>query len=91
MAQLVLERRGPRAAPQCPSADDRMGEVHMAVSLVTAKPGRPASRVSVTDGKRREWSVTVVISSDTALELSRQRGKAGRLPLAKTICWQCEL
>eukprot|EP00073_Rattus_norvegicus_P053402 XP_017455786.1 PREDICTED: FERM and PDZ domain-containing protein 2 isoform X1 [Rattus norvegicus] len=54
VAQLVLERRGPRAAPQCPSADDRMGEVHMAVSLVTAKPGRPASRVSVTDGPKFE-------------------------------------
>lgn len=68
MARLVLERRGPRAAPQCPSADDRMGDVHMAVSLVTARPGRPASSVSVTDGEMREWSVTSVISFDTALE-----------------------
>ncbi|XP_036014875.1 FERM and PDZ domain-containing protein 2 isoform X3 [Mus musculus] len=54
VARLVLERRGPRAAPQCPSADDRMGDVHMAVSLVTARPGRPASSVSVTDGPKFE-------------------------------------
>lgn len=37
-----------------PSADDRMGDVHMAVSLVTARSGRLASCASVTDGKRRE-------------------------------------
>lgn len=67
MARLVLERRGPRASPQC-SADDRLGDVHMAVSLVTTRPGRPASCVSVTDGERREWSVTIVISFDAALE-----------------------
>ncbi|CAH7127626.1 Frmpd2 [Phodopus roborovskii] len=54
VARLVLERRGPRATPQCPSADDRMGDAHMAVSLVTARSGRPASCVSVTDGPKFE-------------------------------------
>ncbi|XP_057625989.1 FERM and PDZ domain-containing protein 2 [Chionomys nivalis] len=50
VARLVLERRSPRIALPSPSADDRMGDVHMAVSLVTARSGRPASCVSVTDG-----------------------------------------
>ncbi|KAK7808273.1 hypothetical protein U0070_013955 [Myodes glareolus] len=50
VARLVLERRSPRVALPSPSADDRMGDVHMAVSLVTARSGRPASCVSVTDG-----------------------------------------
>ncbi|GAB1298715.1 FERM and PDZ domain-containing 2 [Apodemus speciosus] len=54
VARLVLERRGPRAAPQCPSADGRMGDVHMAVSLETARPGRTVSCVSVTDGLKFE-------------------------------------
>nr|XP_034353879.1 FERM and PDZ domain-containing protein 2 isoform X3 [Arvicanthis niloticus] len=54
VARLVLERRHPRAVLQCPSADDRMGDVHMAVSLVTARPGRPVSCVSVTDGPKFE-------------------------------------
>ncbi|XP_035305861.1 putative protein FRMPD2-like [Cricetulus griseus] len=54
VARLVLERRGPRVAPQCPSADDSMGDAHMAVSLVTARSGRPASCVSVTDGPKFE-------------------------------------
>ncbi|XP_055468411.1 FERM and PDZ domain-containing protein 2 [Psammomys obesus] len=52
VARLVLERGGPRAA--CPSADGRMGDEHMAVSLVTGRPGRPASCVSVTDGPKFE-------------------------------------
>lgn len=50
VARLVLERRSPRIALPSPSADDRMGDVHMAVSLVTAGSGRPASCVSVTNG-----------------------------------------
>ncbi|XP_049996706.1 FERM and PDZ domain-containing protein 2 isoform X6 [Alexandromys fortis] len=50
VARLVLERRSPRIALPSPSTDDRMGDVHMAVSLVTARSGRPASCVSVTDG-----------------------------------------
>ncbi|XP_050999289.1 FERM and PDZ domain-containing protein 2 [Acomys russatus] len=54
VAQLVLERRGPRAAPQCPAAEGRMGDEHMAVSLVTGGPGRAASCVSVTDGPKFE-------------------------------------
>ncbi|XP_008057839.1 putative protein FRMPD2-like isoform X2 [Carlito syrichta] len=54
VARLVLERRGPRIAQQCPSANDRMGDEHVAVSLVTALPGRPASCVSVTDGPKFE-------------------------------------
>ncbi|XP_040603651.1 FERM and PDZ domain-containing protein 2 isoform X2 [Mesocricetus auratus] len=54
VARLVLERRGPRAAAQCPSADDRMGDAHTAVSLVTARSGRPASCISVTDGPKFE-------------------------------------
>uniref|UniRef100_A0A8C8W0P5 FERM and PDZ domain containing 2 n=1 Tax=Peromyscus maniculatus bairdii TaxID=230844 RepID=A0A8C8W0P5_PERMB len=52
VARLVLERRGPRAAPQCPSDDDRMGDEHVAVSLVTARSGRPV--ISVTDGPKFE-------------------------------------
>ncbi|XP_017653915.1 FERM and PDZ domain-containing protein 2 isoform X2 [Nannospalax galili] len=54
VARLVLERRGPRTALQCLSANDRIGDAHMAVSLVTAGPGRPASCVSVTDGPKFE-------------------------------------
>ncbi|XP_075843635.1 FERM and PDZ domain-containing protein 2 isoform X1 [Microtus pennsylvanicus] len=50
VARLVLERRSPRIALPSPSTDDRMGDVHMAVSLETARSGRPASCVSVTDG-----------------------------------------
>ncbi|XP_003801721.2 FERM and PDZ domain-containing protein 2 [Otolemur garnettii] len=53
VARLVLERRGPRTAQQCPS-NDRMGDEHTAVSLVTALPGRPSSCVSVTDGPKFE-------------------------------------
>lgn len=49
-ARLVLARRSPRIALPSLPADDRMGDVHMAVSLVTARSGRPASCVSVTDG-----------------------------------------
>ncbi|XP_027627319.1 FERM and PDZ domain-containing protein 2 [Tupaia chinensis] len=48
-ARLVLQRRGPGAAQQCP-ANDRMGDEHAAVPLVTALPGRHSSCVSVTDG-----------------------------------------
>lgn len=40
-------------AQQSPSANDRMGDVRSAVSLVTTLPGRPTSCVSVTDGERR--------------------------------------
>uniref|UniRef100_A0A2K6UXU1 FERM and PDZ domain containing 2 n=1 Tax=Saimiri boliviensis boliviensis TaxID=39432 RepID=A0A2K6UXU1_SAIBB len=54
VARLVLERRGPRTTQQCPSANDSMGDEHMAVSLVTALPGRPSSCVSVTDGPKFE-------------------------------------
>ncbi|XP_062943414.1 FERM and PDZ domain-containing protein 2 isoform X1 [Cynocephalus volans] len=54
VARLVLERRGPRTAQQCPSANDRMGEEHSAVSLVTALPDRRTSCVSVTDGPKFE-------------------------------------
>ncbi|KAG3264990.1 FERM and PDZ domain containing 2, transcript variant X5 [Ictidomys tridecemlineatus] len=54
VVRLVLERRGPRTAQQCPSANDRMGDEHAAVSLVTALPGRPVSCVSVTDGLKFE-------------------------------------
>nr|XP_020136122.1 FERM and PDZ domain-containing protein 2 isoform X1 [Microcebus murinus] len=54
VARLVLERRGPRTAQQCPSANDRIGDEHVAVSLVTALPGRTSSCVSVTDGPKFE-------------------------------------
>ncbi|ELR52892.1 FERM and PDZ domain-containing protein 2, partial [Bos mutus] len=54
VARLVLERRGPRIAQQCPSANDRMGEECTAVSLATVLPGRPASSVSATDGPKFE-------------------------------------
>ncbi|XP_069876883.1 FERM and PDZ domain-containing protein 2 isoform X2 [Dipodomys merriami] len=54
VAKLVLERRGPRVAQQCCSANERMGDEHAVVSLVTALPGRPASCVSVTDGPKFE-------------------------------------
>ncbi|KAB0397522.1 hypothetical protein E2I00_006879, partial [Balaenoptera physalus] len=54
VARLVLERRGPRTAQQCPSANDRMGDECTAVSLATVLPGRPASSVSVTYGPRFE-------------------------------------
>uniref|UniRef100_A0A8C0XMB8 PDZ domain-containing protein n=1 Tax=Castor canadensis TaxID=51338 RepID=A0A8C0XMB8_CASCN len=54
VARLILERRSPRTAPQCSSANDRMGDKHAAVSLVTALPGRPMSCVSVTDGPKFE-------------------------------------
>ncbi|KAF7464793.1 Hypothetical predicted protein [Marmota monax] len=54
VVRLVLERRGPRTAQQCPSANDKMGDEHAAVSLVTALPGRPVSCVSVTDGLKFE-------------------------------------
>nr|KAF6456094.1 FERM and PDZ domain containing 2 [Rousettus aegyptiacus] len=54
VARLVLERRGPRTARQCPSVNNRMGDECMAVSLATALPGRPASCVSVTDGPKFE-------------------------------------
>uniref|UniRef100_A0A3Q2HBW6 FERM and PDZ domain containing 2 n=2 Tax=Equus caballus TaxID=9796 RepID=A0A3Q2HBW6_HORSE len=50
VVRLVLERRGPRTAQQCPSASDRMGDDCTAVSLATALPGRPASCVLATDG-----------------------------------------
>ncbi|XP_006917008.1 FERM and PDZ domain-containing protein 2 [Pteropus alecto] len=53
VARLVLERRGPRTAQQCP-VNNRMGDECMAVSLATALPGRPASCVSVTDGPKFE-------------------------------------
>nr|XP_023419256.1 FERM and PDZ domain-containing protein 2 isoform X2 [Cavia porcellus] len=53
VARLVLERRSPGLAQQCPSANDGMGE-RSAVSLVTALPGGPASCVSVTDGPKFE-------------------------------------
>ncbi|KAL2769929.1 FERM and PDZ domain-containing protein 2 isoform 4 [Daubentonia madagascariensis] len=54
VTRLVLERRGPRTAQQCPSANDRMGDEHAAVSLVTALSGRPSSCFSVTDGPKFE-------------------------------------
>uniref|UniRef100_A0A8D2ALS4 FERM and PDZ domain containing 2 n=1 Tax=Sciurus vulgaris TaxID=55149 RepID=A0A8D2ALS4_SCIVU len=54
VVRLVLERRGPRTAQQCPSTNDRMGDEQAAVSLVTALPGRPVSCVSVTDGLKFE-------------------------------------
>ncbi|KAL1780609.1 FERM and PDZ domain-containing protein 2 isoform X2 [Sigmodon hispidus] len=54
VAQLVLERRSPRPAPQCPSDDDRMGDVNVAASLVTARSGRSACSDSVTDGPKFE-------------------------------------
>ncbi|XP_061052404.1 putative protein FRMPD2-like [Eubalaena glacialis] len=54
VARLVLERRGPRTAQQCPSANDRMGDECTAVSLATVLPGRPASSVSATYGPRFE-------------------------------------
>ncbi|KAM6157203.1 LOW QUALITY PROTEIN: FERM and PDZ domain-containing protein 2 [Erethizon dorsatum] len=54
VARLVLERRSPGTAQQCPSANDRMGDEHVVVSLVTALPGSPLSSVSVTDGPKFE-------------------------------------
>ncbi|XP_013364256.1 PREDICTED: FERM and PDZ domain-containing protein 2 isoform X3 [Chinchilla lanigera] len=54
VAKLVLERRSLGMAQQHPSANDRMGDEHAAVSLVTALPGRLASCVSVTDGPKFE-------------------------------------
>uniref|UniRef100_A0A8C0E8T4 FERM and PDZ domain containing 2 n=1 Tax=Balaenoptera musculus TaxID=9771 RepID=A0A8C0E8T4_BALMU len=54
VARLVLERRGPRTAQQCPSANDRMGDECTAVSLATVLLGRPASSVSATYGPRFE-------------------------------------
>ncbi|XP_057592158.1 FERM and PDZ domain-containing protein 2 [Hippopotamus amphibius kiboko] len=54
VARLVLERRVPRTAQQCPSANDRMGDECMAVSLATVLPGRPTSNVSPTDGPKFE-------------------------------------
>nr|XP_044993588.1 FERM and PDZ domain-containing protein 2 [Jaculus jaculus] len=53
VARLVLERRGHTTAQQCPP-NDRMGDEHVAVSLVTAQRGRPVSCVSVTDGPKFE-------------------------------------
>ncbi|XP_027450357.1 FERM and PDZ domain-containing protein 2 [Zalophus californianus] len=54
VARLVLERRGPRTAQQCPSAKDRTGDECRAVSLATALPGRPSGCVSATDGPKFE-------------------------------------
>uniref|UniRef100_A0A8C3YW66 FERM and PDZ domain containing 2 n=1 Tax=Catagonus wagneri TaxID=51154 RepID=A0A8C3YW66_9CETA len=54
VARLVLERRGPRTAQQCPSANDRMEDEGMAVSVATVLPGRPVSSVSATDGPKFE-------------------------------------
>ncbi|XP_032169024.1 FERM and PDZ domain-containing protein 2 isoform X1 [Mustela erminea] len=54
VARLVLERRGPRTAQQCPSAKDRTGDECTAVSLATVLPGRPVGCVSVTDGPKFE-------------------------------------
>ncbi|XP_023563030.1 FERM and PDZ domain-containing protein 2 isoform X1 [Octodon degus] len=54
VVRLVLERRSPGTAQQHPSANDRMGDEHEAVSLVTALPGRLSSCVSVTDGPKFE-------------------------------------
>ncbi|XP_055281936.1 FERM and PDZ domain-containing protein 2 isoform X2 [Moschus berezovskii] len=54
VARLVLERRGPRTAQQCPSANDRTEDECTAVSLATVLPGRPASSVSATDGPKFE-------------------------------------
>ncbi|XP_055986410.1 FERM and PDZ domain-containing protein 2 [Sorex fumeus] len=54
VARLVLERRGPRTAQQCPSASDRMGDEGTAVSLATALPDRPPHCISATDGPKFE-------------------------------------
>ncbi|XP_058527397.1 FERM and PDZ domain-containing protein 2 [Ochotona princeps] len=54
VVRLVLERRSPGTAQQCPSAGDRAGDQHPAVSVVTALPGRPTSCVPVTDGPKFE-------------------------------------
>ncbi|XP_040826320.1 FERM and PDZ domain-containing protein 2 [Ochotona curzoniae] len=57
VVRLVLERRSPGTAQQCPAGDrtgDRAGDQHPAVSVVTALPGRPASCVPVTDGPKFE-------------------------------------
>ena len=51
-----------------------MGDECTAVSLATVLPGRPASSVSATDGER-ELSVTIVMSSCAAFELSSPKGK----------------
>ncbi|XP_054546385.1 FERM and PDZ domain-containing protein 2 [Talpa occidentalis] len=53
VARLVLQRRGPRTAQQCP-ANDRIGDECTTVSLATALPGRPLSCVSATDGPKFE-------------------------------------
>ncbi|XP_054974640.1 FERM and PDZ domain-containing protein 2 [Sorex araneus] len=54
VARLVLERRGPRTAQQCPSANDKMGDEGTAVSLATALPDRPPHCISATDGPKFE-------------------------------------
>ncbi|KAG8519684.1 FERM and PDZ domain-containing protein 2 [Galemys pyrenaicus] len=54
VARLVLERRSPKTAQQCPSANDRIGDECTTVSLATALPGRPVSCVSATDGPKFE-------------------------------------
>ncbi|XP_007936874.2 FERM and PDZ domain-containing protein 2 [Orycteropus afer afer] len=54
VARLVLERRGPSTAQQCPSANASMGDGRATVSLVTTLSGRSTSCVSVTDGHKFE-------------------------------------
>lgn len=75
MVQLVLERRGPGAAPQCPSADDRMGDVHVPVSLETARPGRPVSCAAVTDGERMECYYCHIIQHCFRIVKSKGKGR----------------
>ncbi|XP_052589884.1 FERM and PDZ domain-containing protein 2 isoform X1 [Peromyscus californicus insignis] len=77
VARLVLERRGPRAAPQCPSDDDRMGDEHMAVSLVTARSGRPV--ISVTDGPKFEVKLKKNSSGLGFSFVKMERGNCGHL------------
>ncbi|CAO2637942.1 Putative protein FRMPD2-like [Lemmus lemmus] len=79
VARLVLERRSPRIALPSPAADDRMGDVHMAVSLVTARSGRPASCVSVTDGPNFEVKLKKNSSGLGFSFVQMERGNGSRL------------
>ncbi|XP_012506712.1 PREDICTED: FERM and PDZ domain-containing protein 2 [Propithecus coquereli] len=79
VARLVLERRGPRTSQQCPSANDRMGDEHAAVSLVTALPGSPSSCVSVTDGPKFEVKLRKNASGLGFSFVQVEKGSCGHL------------
>ncbi|KAB1271279.1 FERM and PDZ domain-containing protein 2 [Camelus dromedarius] len=79
VARLVLERRGPRMAQQCPSANNRMGDECTAVSLATVLPGRPASCVLATDGPKFEVKLKKNISGLGFSFVQMEREHCGHL------------